>query len=162
MNVPGWFSTEIGRLGRQVIAEDISRQDAATQLEDIAFKRENRIFLHDIVHTWMLARLGNWIKDYLASLSIEEIEAATGALPLPFPDLPALLEVRPGRFVHQNAVTRPDLKAAVIQADTKASNAAGFAEKVRRLAEAALPLMTDDTITLAAIAHQLRAPVPVP
>ena len=161
MNVPGWFNAELGRLGRQVLAEDISRQDAATELEDLAFKRENRLFLHGLVHAWMRGRVDGWIKTYLASLTAEEAEAATGALPLPYPELPALLEVRPCVFIHQNAITRAHIKAAIVQAETKATNAAGHAEKVRRLAEIALPLLIDDSMTLASIAHILRAPVTV-
>jgi hypothetical protein len=158
MKQPAWFTAELADAGRQVVAEAITRDAAAGRLADLAFKRENRPFLRHIVHTWMLAKVRTWVDNYLGSLTAEEIRAATGALPLPCMDLPALLEVSPGRFVHQGALTRDDLRAAVVQAETKASNATGYAEKVRRLAAAALPLMADDMTTLAEVASRLRIP----
>jgi hypothetical protein len=155
---PAWFTAELARTGRQVVAEDITRDAAAARLADLAFKQEHRPFLRNVIHAWMLAKVRAWVDSYLGSMTAEEIQATTGALPLPCLDLPALLEVRPGRFVHQGVLTREDLKAAVVQAETKASNAEGYAEKVRRLAAAALPLMADDTTTLAEVASRLRIP----
>jgi hypothetical protein len=154
---PAWFTAELGDTGRRVVAQVITRDAAAAHLAELAFRRENRPFLQSIVHTWMLAKVRAWADSYLGSMTADQIKAATGALPLPCMDLPALLEVRPGRFVHQGALTREDLKAAVVQAETKASNATGYAEKVKRLAAAAIPLMANDETTLAEVAPRLPA-----
>jgi hypothetical protein len=159
MKLPQSFTEELGRAGWQVVGDDITRDEAATRLRAFALKRENRAFLADIVQGWMRLRVDSWVKSCLGNLTAEEIAATTGTLPLPCLDLPALLETGPGRFVHQNSIVRADLRAAVVQAETKEGNASRHAARVRSLAARALPLMTDDTITLAAIAGQLREPV---
>jgi len=104
----------------------------------------------------MLGRVRKWIDKYLGSLTADQVRTATGQEPLPFMKLPALLEVYPGRFVHQNSSTRADLKRAVIQSATKAANAGRYSDRVRLLAETAIPLMPDEVTTLADIAPRLK------
>lgn len=156
MKLPREITDEIERLGRQVVAEKLGKGQAADRLAKLALRRVHRPIVNEIVRAAMASRLQKWISAYLIGLSAAEIEALNGQMPLPYPDLPPLLEVRPGRFVRQGAATRVDLRAALVQAETKESNAAGFAAKIRRLTEAALPLMPDDSVTLADIADRLR------
>jgi hypothetical protein len=155
VKLPAEFAAEIEDLGKKVIAEDITRDDAAQTLSEMTQRKINRPLLEGIVFAFWRGRINSWIIGYLKMLTDDEREQATGVRPL-FNWLPPLIEVAPGRFVHQNAMTAGDLRKAVIQAETKATNAKGFAERIIRLANAALPLMNDEATTLSDIAEQVE------
>lgn len=156
MKLPSEFKAELELLGKKVVAEDISRDDAAQQLASKTFGKAHRHVLEGIVFNFWRGQVNSWIRAWLASLTDAEREQATGIVPL-FPWLPELIEVAPGRFVHQNAMRADDIRRAVVQAQTKADNATGYAKRIARLAEAALPLMPDEATTLADIAERLIA-----
>lgn len=156
MKLPHEFAAEIERLGKLVIAEDISRDEAAQALAESTYKAANRPLLEGIVFAFWRNRVNGWITGYLKSLTDDEREQATGQRAL-FSWLPSLVEIAPGRFVHQNAMTASDIRKAVVQAQTKSDNARGFAERIQRLAAAALPLMSNEAMTLSDVAEQVEA-----
>lgn len=155
MKLPAEFTTELELLGKKIIAEDLTRDEGAQELVDKTFRKAHRHLLESIIFAFWRGKLNKWIKDYISLLTADEQEQATGIKPL-FDWLPNLIETAPGRFVHQNAMTASDLRKAVIQATTKADNARGFAVRIQRLADAALPLMNDEATTVADVAEQIE------
>jgi hypothetical protein len=155
VKLPFEFAAEVESLGKKVAAETITRDEGAQTLAEMTFLRANRPLLESIVFGFWRARINSWITGYLKTLTDDEREEATGQRPL-FSWLPDKIEVAPSRWVHQNALTAKDLRNALTQAMTKANNARGYAERIKRLADAALPLMNDEATTLSDIAEQVE------
>jgi hypothetical protein len=155
VKLPLPFPDEIERLGKLIVAQDISSDEAADDLEEQTFRREHAPLLHGIVHRFWKAQLKTWVIKYLSSLNDQEEEALSGQAALPFPELAPKIEIAPGRFVHQNAMRRLDWKMAIVQAETKASNANGHVERIKRRAEQCFALLTNDNMTTADIADKL-------
>lgn len=138
MNVPRVIIIEIERLGRLILAGEISYEDAIDALEPFLQKDEHRLLAQDIGRRWLRKQIKAWMASQLATAADDE---ETGQQPLPFPDLPALLEIAPGTFKHQNTMAIEDWNRALVQAETKATNAAGYLERVRRARDRAVELL---------------------
>lgn len=141
MKVPYDIRREVERLGRLILAGTISYDDALDMLEPFLDKIEHKLFVSEVHRRFLRNQLKAWISSQLAIAADDE---ERGQQPLPFPDLPALLEISPGTFKHQNAMAIEDWNAAVRQAETKASNAAGYLERVVRARDRALELLHGD------------------
>jgi len=141
MKVPRAIMFEIERLGRLISHGEITYEDALDALEPFLNKEEYRLFTQEIHRRFLRNQLKAWIQSQLTAADDEE---ENGQQPLPFPDLPALLEISPGTFKHQKVMNIRDWNAAVVQAETKAANAAGYLERVVRARDRAVELLTDD------------------
>lgn len=141
MKVPRAIAAEIERVGRLILAGELSYDEAIDALEPLLDKEEHRLFLRDVKRRFLRNQLKAWIAQHLATADEDE---ESGQQPLPFPDLPAILEIAPGTFRHQNVMTIKDWNAAVVQAETKAANAAGYLERVVRARDRAVELLSDD------------------
>jgi hypothetical protein len=141
MRVPKAIMFEIERVGRLILQGEITYDDAIDAIEPFLNKEEYRLFTQEILRRYIRNQIKAWISSQLAVAADDE---ETGQQTLPFPDLPALLEVSPGTFKHQNAMAIRDWNAAVVQAQTKAANAAGYLERVLRARDRALELLGED------------------
>lgn len=141
MNVPRVIMIEVERLGRLILAGEISYEDAIDALEPFLHKDEHRLLAQDIGRRWLRKQIKAWIASQVATAADDE---ENGQQPLPFPDLPAWLEIAPATRKHQNSMTIEDWNRAVVQADTKADNATGYAERVRRARDRAVELLQGD------------------
>lgn len=141
MKVPRAIKVEIERLSRLILLGELTYEDAIDALEPFLNKEEYRLFTQEIHRRFLRGQLKAWITSQLAIAADDE---ETGNQPLPFPDLPALLEISPATFKHQNAMTIRDWNAAVVQAETKAANAAGHLERVVRARDRAVELLHAD------------------
>jgi len=142
MRPPSWFKVHLAAIGGRVLEHAITEEQAAEDLTDQTFAREGGRFARDIVREYARKQIKNW----LASHRVSGATTDDGQTDL-FPEIPRKLEVAPGRFVDQAFMTRRDWAAAVRQAETKASNANGHAEAVKRIADKVVPLLTSDDQT---------------
>lgn len=127
MKLPYGLRIECERLARLLLAGTISWEEALDELEPLLGKLEYKLFVSELNRRFLRQQLKNLIAAQLQSADDEE----DGQQQLPFPDLSAYVEIAPGRRVHQNAMTLKDWDAAVVQAEVKATNAAGHAERIR-------------------------------
>lgn len=141
MKIPRAIMFEIERLGRLILRGELTYEEALDALEPFLNKEEYRLFTQEVHRRYLRGQLKAWISSQLA-ISADDEES--GQQPLPFPDLPALLEIAPGTFKHQNTMAIKDWNAAVVQAETKASNAAGYLERVLRARDRALEVLHGD------------------
>jgi hypothetical protein len=141
MKVPRAIAAEIERVARLILAGELSYEEALDALEPFLNKEEYRLFTQEIHRRFLRGQIKAWISSQLAAADDDE---KTGEQPLPFPDLPALLEVSPGTFKHQKVMAIRDWNAAVIQAEVKAANAAGYLERVVRARDRAVALLRED------------------
>lgn len=141
MKVPRAIAAEIERVGRLILAGELSYEEGIDALEPFLAKEEYRLFVAEIHRRFLRNQIKAWISSQLA---IAEDDEETGQQPLPFPDLPALLEIAPATFKHQKAMTIKDWNAAVVQAETKATNAAGNLERIMRARDWAMELLHGD------------------
>lgn len=139
MKVPKWLRQEIAEQGAAVVHGTASHDAAVTTLTDRA-----------------LAKDPDWVRRLVADCVAKALQVWTSRHGTPvedgdqlelFPDLPAHIEIAPGRFVAQASMTRQDWTAAIRQARTKADNAAGHADRVEAIAQKVLPLLTADDLT---------------
>lgn len=130
MNVPRAIAAEIERVGRLILAGELSYDEAIDALEPFLDKEEHRLFLQYVKRRYLRNQIKHWITSHLATAAEDD---QNGHQPLPFPELPPHIEIAPGTFKHQNMMS--DIQywdAAVVQAQTKADNAAGYLERIRR------------------------------
>lgn len=148
MRVPQKVLVAIEQNARLILKGESSYEEALDALEVLVEKEEHRLFRSWMLRSKLRAMLKSWIASQVAVAADDDVN---GNQTLPFPDLPATLEIAVGRFVHQKCMTRHDWMATIVQYRTKAENAAGMAQRVERAAERALQLLTNDTQTLADI-----------
>lgn len=149
MKPPQWFREQLATEGRQVLQHTITDEEAVVRLAKFALNKADEDeppFVHRVLADYVRRKLKNWLAQHRVAVEGEPDDQ----LDL-FPDIPRTLEVAPGRFVAQAFMTRRDWTAAVKQADTKASNASGHAEAIKRIADKVLPLLTDDEQTTAEV-----------
>lgn len=141
MKVPRAIMLEIERLGRLILNGELTYEEALDALEPFLNKDEHRLFTQEIHRRFLRAQLKAWIASQVAIAADDE---ETGQGTLPFPDLPPWLEIAPATRKHQNAMTIKDWNGAVVQAETKASNAAGYLERIIRARDRAVALLHGD------------------
>lgn len=141
MKIPRAIKVEIERLGRLILNGEMSYEEALDALEPFLDKEEYRLFASEVHRRFLRAQLKAWIVSQVAVAAENERE---GIQTLPFPDLPPLLEISVATYKHQNAMTIKDWDAAVVQARTKAENAAGYLERVERARDQALRILRGD------------------
>lgn len=146
MKSPKWFRELLAKEGTQILTRESTDEDAIARLTMCILDRqdEDPPFAHRLIAEHAGRQLKVWISQHQHAGATDD----SGQLDL-FPDIPRKVEVSPGRFVDQAFMTRRDWTAAVRQAETKASNAGGFAEAIKRIADKVLPLLTDDELTTA-------------
>lgn len=149
MKVPDWVLAEFTQHSEQGTDRRIVVRQVADRLvtTDAGLVRR-------LADSFVRAEYDRWTRRQEAAASLLD---GDGQLVMVFPDVPAHLEVAPGRFAHQSVMTGPDWDAALRQAETKASNANGFADTVRRAYDRVRPLLTEDTLTTAQVAGLLAA-----
>lgn len=130
MKVPRSIAAEIERVARLILAGELSYEEGIDALEPFLDKEENRLFLQDVKRRFLRNQIKKWITSQLSTVAEDD---ENGQQPLPFPDLPPHIEIAPGLFKHQNVMNEiRDWDAALLQAETKAGNAAGYLERIRR------------------------------
>jgi hypothetical protein len=140
---PSWLAEQIAVEGRRVLAGDVTEDEAVASLTEQLLAREPR-YVRSLVIRAILKALRAWRDERRRAA-----EAAAAGQLLLFADLPEALEVAPGRFVAQRAMRRRDWTAALVQARTKAANAAGYVEKLEAAYGLVEHLLTDDELTTA-------------
>lgn len=138
MKVPKMIMFEIERVGRLILLGELTYDDAIDAIEPFLNKEEYRLFTQEIHRSFLRRQIKAWIASQVAAAENDE---ENGQQTLPFPDLPPLLEIAPGTWKHQNSMAIRDWNAAVVQAETKATNAAGYLERVRRARDRAVELL---------------------
>lgn len=129
-----WLRDQVATEGGRVRAGDTDEATAAADITAQAFLRDGAAM--EIVTIAIAKQIRSWLAKHN--------RAGTGQMLL-FDDLPPQLEIAPGRFVAQPSMTGPDWDAALKQAETKESNAAGFAAEVRAAYKAVRHLLSDDS-----------------
>src|SRR5882762_10817895 len=99
MKVPRAIVAEIERVGRLILTGELSYEEAIDALEPLLDKEEYRLLLRDVKRRFLRSQVKAWIARHLAAADEDD---ERGQLPLPFPDLPPLIEIAPGTFKHQN------------------------------------------------------------
>lgn len=141
MNVPRAIMFEIERLGRLILNSELTYEEALDSLEPFLEKEEHRLFRRWVHRHFLRRQLKAWVTSQIA---VADDDERNGVQVLPFPDLPATLEISPGTFRHQNVMTLRDWDAAVRQAQTKADNATGYLERVLRARDRAAEILHGD------------------
>lgn len=141
MRIPRAIMVEIERLGRLILEGEMTYEEALDALEPFLSKEEYRLLASEVHRRFFRGQLKTWIQSQVAVATDDE---ESGQSTLPFPDLPALLEIAVGTYRHQNAMTIKDWNAAVVQSETKATNAAGYAERVKRARDRAIEVLAGD------------------
>lgn len=147
MRTPTWLREQIATAGTD-LRPGQSQVATVAKLTDAALTRDPTL-VRALVEQFIARKLGQWLGDHAAPLDEDDDQ------PSLFPDLPRRLETSPGRFADLGVMTGLDWDAALRQAETKASNASGFAEAVRRAYDRVRPLLTEATLTTAQVAGQL-------
>lgn len=141
MKIPTRIQIEIERLARLIAAGAISWDEAIDELEPFLEKTEYKLFVSWLHRRYLRSQIKNAIAALAGATGDDEEE---GQQALPFPDLPAWIEIAPALKRHQNAMNLKDWDAAVVQAETKATNAQGHLERVRRARDRARELLHGD------------------
>jgi hypothetical protein len=146
MKPPQWFRELLAAEGTKILKEESTFDEAAAELAQqiIDNRDDDPPFLHRLAADCARRQAVKWIRTH-------ELPGASGGGGQGdmFPDLPRNLETSPGRFAAQAVMTGRDWDAALRQAQTKASNAAGFADGVQRAYDKVRPLLTTDELTTA-------------
>jgi hypothetical protein len=147
MKPPKWFRELLGKEGAKILKRESTDEDAIARLTKhiLTNQDEDPPFSHRLIAEYAHRQLKMWISQHRQPAPGAD---DSGQLDL-FPDIPHKVEIAPGRFVDQAFMTRKDWTAAVRQAETKASNAGGFAEAIKRIADKVLPLLINDELTTA-------------
>lgn len=144
MKTPAWFRARLADLGPLVQQEDLTEDEAADRIAEIAL-REDKTFVLGIVREFTLKKLAVWLGSHQPSISVPRDDGQTDL----FPNLPRRLETSPGRFAALAVMTGHDWDTALKCAEAKEMNASGYAEKVRAAHGQVRPLLTDDSMTTA-------------
>jgi hypothetical protein len=155
---PFWVQDGLKQAARDILNDASTITDAADELAD-------KVIVDDRPLTTLIVaeRVRAWIKQELARLvraatKIAGDEAESGQLalmPLPFPWLPAYLEVAPGRTVHQRVMTLADLDRARAIWLNRRDQAEISYQGFMRAYELVSPLLTG-TATIGDVADQLH------
>lgn len=149
MKTPAWFRARLADLGPLVQQEDITEDEAADRIAEIAL-REDKMFVLGIVREFAIKKLAAWLSSHQPQVSIPRDDGQTDL----FPELPRRLETSPGRFAALAVMTGHDWDTALKCAEAKEMNASGFAEKVRAAHGQVRPLLTDESLTTADVWNQ--------
>lgn len=150
MKLSKWLREKIATHGGFVLEGRITEEQAISNVaSELLTERKDEA--RDIIRDILGRHLRTWIRMHERPSTSDAYDS--GQLDL-FPEIPRKVEVAPGRFVDQAFMTRKDWLAAIRQAETKASNAGGFAEAIKRIADKVLPLLTDDELTTADVWKQ--------
>lgn len=156
---PFWLEDRLGELAHDILND---RQTIVAAGEELAGKivANDKPLTLDIV----CEKTRSWIKQEMhklvrAATKINEHEEVTGQgmfMPLPFPWLPAYLEVAPGRTVHQRVMTGPDMDRARSIWQNRRDQAEISWQGFERAYELVRSLLTDDALTVADVVEQLH------
>ena len=110
MKIPLAVRARISELGKEVINGDRPIREAA---DDGAkwLLAKHRLIAGEVLASWFVSKIRQWTFDTLRNT--ESQTDMSQAIQLPFPQLPAWLEVAPGMKRHQNAMTDRDWKMCV-------------------------------------------------
>jgi hypothetical protein len=151
IKIPAWLSDKIVELGMQVVADEISHQDAAEELAG-KIRADNGVVLMQILSDWSKNKIKVWIANKSRDHS-QEREVA-GQPRLPFEELPPHLEIAPGRLAHQNVMTGRDWDNALAIWKNRMVEAENSYKRFLRCYDAIRPLLTGD-VTTADVAGQI-------
>lgn len=156
---PWWVHEKLGDAAHDILNDQATITDAAEELA-------GKIVANDKPFTIVIVadKCRQWLKQEMTSLvraatKITNDEESTGQealMPLPFPWLPAYLEVAPGRTVHQRVMTGPDMdRAKAIWQNRRDQAELGY-RGFERAYELVRSLLADDVTTVADVVDELR------
>lgn len=155
---PQWLSDKLREIAHDILNDRATIIDAAEKLAGEIDAHDGAFSLEVITE-----KCQSWIKQEMHRLvrgatKIAEDEERTGQgalMPLPFPWLPAYLEIAPGRTVHQRAMTGPDMDHARAIWQNRRDQAEISWRAFERAYELVRPLLSDDKLMVADVADQL-------
>lgn len=151
MKAPTAFRVQVDKIGSRVLAGETSRDDALDALVRLASGNAPELIpdlVRAVFREWAGARLGEWLKARSAEVTRTPSEQLLLSL---FGDVPMRIEIGPARFTSLMDANRDQLRAWQRQAQVKADNVTGFAERVGRLVAWLEPQLTDDAMTAGAV-----------
>lgn len=148
MRTPTWLREQIAMAGTDH-KPGTPLTGAVTKLTDAVLATDSTL-VRALVENFVSRKLDQWLGNHASPLDDEDDQ------PSLFPDLPWRLETSPGRFAVIGVMTGADWDAALRQAETKASNATGYAESVRAAYDRVRPLL-DGELTTADVAERIAA-----
>jgi hypothetical protein len=141
MKTPFDVTEKIAELGERIAHSD------ATQ---ISLAEEGAIWLRDHQALFALGILEDWFSKQLRSWIYKQTREVLGDAPewenrpLPFPELPAYIEVAPGVKKHQNATVRKDWENCIAIVDNRADQANILSRAYHRCFDALPPNFQGD------------------
>lgn len=157
MKVPAAFREQVHKVGAKVLSGDTDRVLAVDLIERWAFKNSMAL-VHAVFRQFAKSALDGWLGRHSAELADEREHDPAEQLALDiFGDVPLRIEIGIGRFADLVACRRPQIQAAIRQADVKAENAAGHKQRIHDLGARLLPLLPDDEITVRDALRNLQA-----
>jgi hypothetical protein len=143
-----WVSDRLTELAHDILNDKLTLFDGAESLAakiDIQDKPLALEVITDKCKSWIKQEMHSLVRAATRIVGDEE-RAGQGALfPLPFPWLPAYLEIAPGRTVHQRVMTGPDWDHAKAIWQNRFDQAAISLEGFRRAYEMIRGLLPDET-----------------
>jgi hypothetical protein len=145
---PAAFREQLAKIGNKVLVGDLDRVRARDQLLNW-IKRNDRPLADSIIRDFGADRLSDYLRHQAVMLADAHKHDPAEQLALDiFGDVPLRIEIGIGRFADLVDCRRPQIKAAIRQADVKADNAAGYRQRMHDLGARLLPLLPDDETTV--------------
>jgi hypothetical protein len=156
---PHWLADRLIEIAHDILNDKATLIYAAEDLAD-KIRADDRDLSLRIIEE----RCRSWIKQEMhklvrAATRIVDDEGHSGQaalMPLPFPWLPAYLEVAPGRVVHQQVMTGPDWDNSRAIWQNRRDQAEISWQGFQRAYELIRDLLTDDVTMTADVVDQLR------
>ena len=155
---PQWVSDRLTEIAHDVLNDRLTVQDAS---EDLAGKIESQDkplaldVISDKCKSWIKQEMHRLVRVATRIIDDEERSGQGAMMPLPFPWLPAYLEIAPGRSVHQRVMTGPDWDHAKAIWQNRFDQAKISLEGFERAYELIRDLLTDETLLTADVIDQL-------
>lgn len=158
MKIPASVHAKITELGQHVLDGDETEVDIA-ESGGIWLRDKEPRFALTVLTEWWRGRTKSWVYTQTRGALGSDQEPGQ-QMSIPFPELPALLEVGIGRVAHQNVMTRQDWENTRAIYRNRANQAALLHRHVERAWLEVAPFLTSDDMTTAdALTRKLEAVV---
>jgi len=106
-----WVSDRLTEVAHDILNDTLTVADAAEEIAGKIQSQDKPLALSIITEkckSWIKQEMHRLVRSATRIVEDEERTGQGAMMPLPFPWLPAYLEVAPGRTVHQRVMTGPD------------------------------------------------------
>jgi hypothetical protein len=155
VRVPKWFATALEKIGKDVLAGHLEREDAEASIHDQISGDQD--FADEVLADFARRELRKWIKHQLrahyqsdgSSVTLKDEEQ------LLFDFLPPHLEVGIGRLAHQSVMNGKDWDNTIAVYENRLEQAEISYRAVRRAYDEVRPLLIGESLTTADVAPQV-------